>query len=168
MDPLPERFSSHERNELRYLRGFDWKFKKTYQTITWLEERGIPQFDEVKHQKYFDLGAIYISGRLTKHGYEPVFNIDLKKLRGIDMMVVEEILVIYLSWMIEHMMVPGRVETFFLVIDCSNLSAHEFPVKKLKSLTGVTKNYFISRTYDMLLVNASWLLRSIFRIVQLW
>lgn len=41
-----------------------------------------------------DLGAIYISGRLDKLGHQPVLNIDMKKLRDVELEMIEEIITI--------------------------------------------------------------------------
>lgn len=67
--------------------------------------------------------------------------------------------------MIKNMMVPGHVEAFLLIINCSNLSVYEIPVRKLKPLLNLMEKLFKGRTHYTLFVNASWVLRGIFRII---
>ena len=76
--------------------------------------------------------------------------------------------IIYTNWVIENMLVPGHIENFILIIDCSDLSQSELPISKLKPVMDLMDQLYKGRTIKFLFLNVNWLLRGIFRIVSFW
>lgn len=165
LEALPEEFMGQDREGLRYLVGYQGNFQRTYDELMRRHQYEMPTYSEERHGKYMAMGAFYVSGRMGTRGYQPVFHIDLAKLKEVDIDIAEELAIVYFDWIVKNMLVPGHVETTLVIFDCSNLGIHEIPLRALKPVLNAMETLFKGRAMYTLFVNGSWLLRGIFRIM---
>lgn len=121
LEPLPEKYTDKERLGFKFLTGLLFNYKATHTSIIKREKFYIPtKFDE-KYQKWFDAGAIYVSGRITKkgYGYQPVINLNIKAMADLKPTPEEliEMLTFYYTWIINNMMIPGHIENWLIIVE---------------------------------------------------
>lgn len=71
-----------------------------------------------------------------------------------------------LTYANRHLLVPGRVEQWLVVIDLENVGFSEIPVNALKGFLSVAQNTFRSRAAKCYVLNAGWLLRSAWGLIS--
>ena len=82
-------------------------------------------------------GAIYCTGR-TKDGFQPVIIFNLKKLHSISPQLEERAKCAWLffEWVLNNMMVPGHIESWFIIMDFDGIGLTQLPVGELKGMVG--------------------------------
>ena len=53
---------------------------------------------------------------------------------------------------------PGKIETWSVLVDCKDVSLFEFPVSGLASMTKRIKRGYKTRAYQIIAVNVHWMI----------
>lgn len=135
----------------------------------WMHNEKMPD-NPTQFSQFLDSGAVYIPGRLSKKGMQPVIVIDIKKFVTMDLDVptLEENLKFIFNWAVQHMCLTGHVEQFFIIVDLTDVGVLEIPVKKLKPFVKVLQYAFKGRMFRLVSCNTNFLMRGIYNIVSLW
>lgn len=73
-----------------------------------------------------------------------------------------------LQWIIENMMVPGKIESWILIQDFTDVAIYEIPGAKIKAMSAILRTYFRGRLYRMIACNSHWMLRGFWGLVWTW
>ena len=66
------------------------------------------------------------------------------------------------DWMMKNLLVPGRIETWIIILDLEDVSLASIPMEKLKYfMTAVMRN-FPTRMHRLVCLNTSWFMRTTF------
>ena len=69
----------------------------------------------------------------------------------------------------KSMLVPGRIETWILLLDLRDVSLLNIPYQKLKVFIYMTKKHFPTRMFKLVCVNTNWFMKTIFdNIIAPW
>lgn len=64
---------------------------------------------------------------------------------------------VFFEWVLNNMMVPGKIETWFLIMDFEGISLGEVPIKELKGFVGNMQRNFRGRMSKNIMINTHWL-----------
>ena len=165
---VPEQFTY--RFQYRYLQGEGYDPQKTVDAlhaykeyletrITVTEEEALPILNS---------GMLYAYKRDLS--FRPVVIINVRKVikQKVDITLLERTTCFFMDLLINQAMVPGRVENFFVIMDCDGMGVTSIPKDKLKAIAGAMQSNYRGRLYKMFLVNVSALLRGLWKIGKGW
>lgn len=123
-----------------------------------------------KYLKFLNKGAVYVSGRLNKHGYQPVVIMNVKKLVEIKIEVEElqELMLFFYGWVIDNMLISGKIENCFFIYDIKDVAVTDLPMNKLKVMADVLELAYKNRMHRVVIINMNWLLKGICNLVYYW
>ena len=162
---LPNEYScQNERLGNRYLQAAYWNFKTAYHLIVhncnFIDSNFPIEHNNVK--KLLNTGVIYILSR-SKVGHHPILVINctilVEKIELEDFALVATFI---FDWMIKNMLVPGRIETWIIILDLEDVSLTDVPMDKLKYFMNAVMRNFPTRMHRLVCVNTSWLVRTTF------
>lgn len=83
-------------------------------------------------------GFLYVSGRDYK--YRPIIIINVAKLveHNFPADVMEATTAFFCDWVVKKLLVPGRIENWYMIIDLNNIGVTSLPVKKVKGIVNLT------------------------------
>ena len=117
-------------------------------------------------EKFHDSGIFYICNR--DKWFRPVIVLDLGKLFKSE--IEEEDILRYtifmIEWIIKNALVPGRVENWFVIIDCANLGFAKIPRGKMRKVINTMRNMYRGRLYRVAMINVTFMLRAILSTVH--
>lgn len=117
-------------------------------------------------EKYHDSGIFYICNR--DHCFRPVLVLDLGKLLKSEI-EEEEILrytIFIIEWLLHNAMVPGKVENWFVIVDCANLGFTKIPRAKMRRVINTMRNVYRGRLYRVGMINMTMMLRIVLSTVH--
>ena len=85
--------------------------------------------DPNKFLQFLQSGAVYSCGR-AKKGKQPIIIINVRKFidqdKSLDEMI--EIAAYFFDWIVRNMMVPGRIESFLVILDLKDVGITQMPI----------------------------------------
>lgn len=90
----------------------------------------------------------------------------LKNFSAEDFELVEGIANFVCTYAINKIMLPGKAETFTVIIDLENVSFYQIPVKALKSIVGAMQTNFRGRGYRTYILHASMMFRGSWSVIK--
>ena len=66
------------------------------------------------------------------------------------------------DWMMKNMLVPGRIETWIIMLDLEDCSLSNIPMDKLKYFMNAVMRNFPTRMHRLVCINTSWFMRTTF------
>jgi len=166
-DPLPT--SLTKRRIMRFLSANHWKIKPTYQNILqhlkWREGIKPIVLKEI-HKRMLDIGYMYIHGR--DKCLRPICLGNMSIVNDLDVDIQEAC---YINWfmcfyLIENLMVRGKVENWILVMDLNGLSLSKLPTKTLKQIMTECQDHLKCRIRMAFYFNVTFGLRAIWQLVS--
>ena len=146
---------------LRFLQGNQYDCDKTLNCILehllWRIDNLPVPIEEV--DSYIKQGLLYIFGR--DKSYRPILHASVKKI--CDSEISEEALIrlatFLIEHIIEHLLIPGKVETIVMLVDLSGVSSFSFPVNKFKNVARLLGRNYQGRLYKQFALNVSVVFR---------
>lgn len=125
--------------------------------------------DGTPYLDFLRSGALYVSGR-CKRGHQPVIVINIKKFIEQKKTVtqLQEISTYFFDWVERYMLVKGHVESWFLIIDCKDVSVSQVPVTSLQGFIVSLQKNFRGRMFRLVAINSPLLLKAAWAIVYSW
>lgn len=114
-------------------------------------------------------GALYVSGR-CKRGHQPVIVINIKKFieQKKTMSELQDISTYFFDWVERYMLVKGRVESWFLILDCKDVYVSQVPVSSLQGFIVSLQKNFRGRMFRLIAVNSPLILKAGWALVYSW
>eukprot|EP00742_Colponemidia_sp_Colp-10_P004374 GILJ01004669.1.p1 GENE.GILJ01004669.1~~GILJ01004669.1.p1 ORF type:complete len:544 (+),score=93.40 GILJ01004669.1:62-1693(+) len=163
---VPESFCREDR--LRFMQGCGFNVKKSIAAISdhleW-RKRVLPvSLNDVRRE--MATGFLYWHGR--DKSFRPCLVV---KVKGIDvswMQVVNvcNLTVFQLEYGLKHIMVPGKVENWNIILDLAGVSLSNIPYKAMKELVSTLQSNYRARLHTMFIVNAPTLVYGVWRVVK--
>ena len=75
---------------------------------------------------------------------------------------LNELAIFYFDWMVKNMLVPGKIETWLVILDLQDVGMTNIPVSRLKVFIKAIQASFPGRLYKLLVLNGNWLIRAFF------
>ena len=93
--------------------------------------------------------------------YRPVLHINMKKFNDskIDIETFCEVLDFLSSYTIAHGMVPGKIETWNLILDFKDVGLSQIPMNQLRMFSMRSKKNYKLRVHNIIAVNVSWVIK---------
>ena len=162
---IPEQYDYREM--FRWLQSMKFDYRTTYNAIYANFEffNKILPINIDNFQKYFNSGFLYFLNRDKK--FRPVWVIDMAKL--IDEIGEEDILeytVMTLEYVVDKGLVPGKVENWIVIVDCSNLWATQISTSQIQTMAKAMQQNYPGRLYKLFAVGVSFTLRAIWAIAS--
>lgn len=114
------------------------------------------------------MGILYVTGRMTELGRQQILVINVAKLKLVPVDEIAELLVIYIQWLSDNMMVWGKIESQLTIVDMKDVKLRELPLRKLYSLVEPGFMQSMGWSHYSLLINSSWFLTKLFVLIQSW
>ena len=170
LEPLPEAYTdSRERLAFRFMQAVYWDHQRSYDAIfehkCWVS-LNLP-IDPEPIIPLLSQGLMYLSCR-AKPGLQPVLVVNGEKFASNDNISLDQIeqLSIYVfDWIVKNLLVPGRIESWIILLDMNNVKFYQIPVSRLKTFVKTIQLNFRGRLFRLFVVNNSWLLRSFWGII---
>mmetsp|Transcript_13917 Transcript_13917/g.26089 ORF Transcript_13917/g.26089 Transcript_13917/m.26089 type:complete len:453 (+) Transcript_13917:86-1444(+) len=157
----PQYFQSLPEPELlRVLLGCKFNYKKAAQAIVASHEWRSKVLPDSYHslwgkiQRVLNSGMIYVHGR--DHRFRPILVVNLERM-NLKRFTVEEysdLLCFTLEYMRTHMLLPGQVENWVVIVDLCKIGLTAIPRSELKSIIKVLQDNFRCRMVVNYIVNA--------------
>ena len=86
LEALPDFYTNELGMGFRFLQGVGWDNKRGYEEIFMHNKWRLETFplEPAKFQTFLDSGCIYVCGRATKAGHQPIIVTNVKKLAGLE------------------------------------------------------------------------------------
>lgn len=111
------------------------------------------------------MGILYVTGRMTELGRQQILVINVAKLKLVPVDEIAELLVIYIQWLNDNMMVWGKIESQLTIVDMKDVKLRELPLRKLYSLVEPGFMQSMGWSHYSLLINSSWFLTKLFVLI---
>lgn len=163
---VPEQYGDKEK--LRYLQAVNYKHAKAHEAIlnhdAFVQYKLPPKVDGL--EKYHDEGMFYILNR--DRAFRPIIVIDMKKLLGlkIDDEAIIQYTIMMMEYLVEKALVPGKVENWFVLIDCANMGLTKLPRKKISRFTKTMRTAYSGRLYRIVMINVNFFVKAILKVVN--
>lgn len=154
---------------MRFHQANHYKPKKTVEDLVnhleW-RKRTLPIYLTSEQKRFLAEGLFYIHGR--DRCYRPLNVFDPKVIIGKDANRDEILMIVHfvLQYMIENMLVPGKIENWISVMDLANLSVNQLPKKWLTAFIKSCQSNYKCRGVKSFILNSSWGVRAIWRMAQ--
>lgn len=109
-----------------------------------------------------------MTGRMTELGRQQIFIINAAKLKLVPNDEIAELLVIYIQWLEDNMMVWGKIESQLTIVDMKDMKLRDLPMRKLYSMLEPGFMQSMGWTHYTLIINSSWFLTKLFELVKSW
>jgi len=140
--------------------------KMLQQYMEWLNTLPVPVTDDI--QNLMEQGTMYVIGRDYK--FHPVIVISQRKLidSGADIDLILRMTFVVMNWVIENMLVPGKVETWSMIMDSTEVSTRQMEMSKLKKLTKEVSVNYACRVEKSYQVNTPTTLYAIWKVLSMF
>jgi hypothetical protein len=79
---------------------------------------------------------------------------------------LNDVLTFYFDWMIRNLLVPGRIESWLVILDLNGVGFSNIPMGRLKVFIKTIQNNFPGRLFRLIVVNANWYMRSFWALLN--
>jgi len=167
---LPEWVDDEHRFALKMMESTKRKPKEavklTFEYIEWLNSMPVPLTDDV--QNLLNQGTVYVTGMDYK--FHPVIVVNQRRLINsqADLDLVLRVNYVVLNWIMENMIVPGKVETWSIIMDSTDVSTRQMEMSKLKKLANNLSNYYPCRLNKSYQVNTPSALYRLWQVLSMF
>ena len=125
--------------------------------------------DYPKYSKLMNDGCIYYLGRASP-GHQPVIVYNFKRFFTLidDMDEMLNHVFFFNEWMMNKLLVQGRIESWMTIMDYGDVNLSDIPVKRLKELTFLMQRNFRGRMIKAFFINTHWVLQGIWKMIFNW
>ena len=104
-------------------------------------------------------GMLYVSGRDYK--YRPILILNVRRLieSNFETEIIATATAFFCDFVVKKLLIPGRIENWIMIIDLNDVGMTSLPVKKVKSIVGLTQQHFGGRLYRQFCINMSFMMR---------
>ena len=143
-------------------------FMNTY--AAWLLTMPVPE-DEVIGFLVRNMqrqGLVYVSGRSLK--FNPIIVVNVMKIidSGIGLEELLRMDYFLLNWIIDNMMVYGKVESWILIQDLKDVGVSQLPVKLLKTMSERLMVYYSMRLCRCFTINVPLTINALWSMVKVF
>jgi hypothetical protein len=154
---------------IRFLQANHYKVKKAVDDIlSHLEWRKttLPIILTSTQKLFLDEGLFYVHGR--DRNYRPLNVFDPRVIIGKTADRDEVIMIVHFvfQYIIDNMLIPGKVENWISLMDLSNLSISQLPKKWLTSFIKSCQANYKCRGVKSFVLNASWGIRAVWKMAS--
>lgn len=155
-----------DRYTIRFLQGNDWDVARCVvdmkRHLQWRAESLPVRRSSV--EALLPRGFIYIHGR--DHAFRPIFVIRCKHFSDADVEDVMPVVVYWLEFTLEKLLVQNKVEQWRVIIDLDDCSITTAPSSILKHVCDTLTRNYRGRLFGMLILNAGFVFRTIWQLVS--
>jgi hypothetical protein len=159
----------NKRSWMRFLQANHYKVKKTVEDLlthlNWRKET-LPICLTSVQKRYLDQGLFYIHGR--DRNFRPLNIFDPRVIIGKNNDRDEVLMIVHfvLQFIIDNMLIPGKVDNWVGLMDLSDLSINQLPKKWLQAFIKSCQSNYKCRGVKSFILNASWGVRTVWNIVK--
>ena len=172
LEALPEFYTNEQRMGFRFLQGVGWDNKRGYEELFMHNKWRLETFplEPEKFQTFLDSGCLYVSGRATKAGHQPILVCNVLRLTSLSATLEEQSLFaqFFFDWVIRNMMVPGHIENWLLIFDFNGIGITQLPVNQIKSFSLALNRNFRGRMFRNIIVNVPYVIMGAWTIIKGW
>ena len=81
---------------------------------------------------------------------------------------MEQLVVFYFDWIMKNLLVPGRIETWIMLLDMEGVHIGNVKIGRLKIFIQTAQKNFRGRLFRLISINGNWLLRGLWNITLPW
>lgn len=155
-----------DRYTIRFLQGNDWDVPRCVvdmkRHLQWRTE-SLP-IERPVVEPLLPRGFVYLHGR--DHAFRPIFVIRCKHLSESPVGDVMPVVIYWLEFTLDRLLVKNKVEQWRVVIDLEDCSITSAPIGTLKQVCDTLTRNYRGRLYGMLILNAGFVFRSIWQVVS--
>ncbi|CAG9313264.1 unnamed protein product [Blepharisma stoltei] len=165
---IPPGVDDQHRMALKFMDSSKRKPKKAMKIMdkyqTWLTTELPVPINEVSTM--LDQGFMYLLGRDKK--FHPIMVINVRKMLNfnVDLNTALRLNYFLLTWAIEHMMVPGKVETWDIIMDLADVTASQLPINLLKNMMSKLSINFMCRLEKSFVINLPSTLNALYKLLK--
>jgi hypothetical protein len=113
-------------------------------------------------------GLIYTSGRTKK--FNPIMVVNVRRIidSKIDMEALLRLSYFVFNWVIQNMIVLGKVETWVIIQDLKDVGASQIPVKMLKKMSERLSIYYTQRLLRSFSINVPTAISMLWSVVKVF
>ena len=165
---LPDGYDDANMVVLRFLQGLKWDYQAAYNEITahaqWKKDLVISGYETFKED--LELGVLYGCRRDIK--MHPILIINVRRM--IDSKINLDRLVamadFFLNYVIEHAMIPGKIEGWTSIFDLKDVGVTEIPKDRIQGLVrNMSKNYR-GRLYRFYATDVTFVVRQLWQLAH--
>ena len=159
--PLPDEYRNNDRLMYRILAGDKYDHAKALQHMIvhsrWLRETYPINLGDIA--PVLKSGMLYVSGRDYK--YRPILILNVRRLieSNFETEIIASATAFFCDFVVKKLLIPGRIENWIMIIDLNDVGMTSLPVKKVKSIVGLTQQHFGGRLYRQFCINMSFMMR---------
>jgi len=153
---------------LRFLQGSAWSVEEATDALTrYVEWRNsLPDHSDLRK----DVEVLFRSGAIYWHGRDvflrPVLVIRTLELAKMTQERALQLVVYWLEFGVDKLMVPGKVEQWVVVVDLTGVSASAIPVSTLKTVMSFLQKNYRARLGKAVVVSLPWMLQMMVSVVK--
>ncbi|CAG9310850.1 unnamed protein product [Blepharisma stoltei] len=165
---IPPGVDDQHRMALKFMDSAKRKPKKAFKImekyLSWLNTELPVPINEVSSM--IDQGFMYLLGRDRK--FHPIMIISVRKMLDCNIDLNSSLRLNYflLTWALEHMMVPGKVETWTIIMDLADVSATQLPIMLLKNMLKKLSINFMCRLEKSFIINLPSALNTVYKMLK--
>jgi len=164
----PDWLDDHRRILLRLIECGHRKPKKVLKFIEQYAEWRTRQLPVPREEVAapIDAGCFYVHGRDRQ--FRPIVILDVRKLMQMGLTPEQTLRLNYflLEWVVEHLLRPGKVETWDIIMDLSDVPLKEIPMKPLKTMMKSLTVFYCCCLFKTYILNPAPVINTLWKIVQ--
>ncbi|ETB60894.1 hypothetical protein YYC_01857 [Plasmodium yoelii 17X] len=153
--------SFFENECLRYLYSAQFDFAKAFDLIKNNYEfrlSDILPINESDIIEYINKGIMYWHGRDKK--CRPIIIINLLNIELLDIQKLTNLFFFCFEFFLKYLCIPGKVENYISLIDCSGISISKFPMSTFMRLLEIMNSKYRCRLFRMYIIDAPKIFKS--------
>ncbi|CAG9336273.1 unnamed protein product [Blepharisma stoltei] len=168
-DKIPNSIFEGDLLALKCLNATGRDFQKTLERIKSIIEWENKEISiDEESEKILNSGMMYSFGR--DKDLRPIIVINMKKIKDskIEMHALVKACHILLKYIKNKLLIPGRVETWLLIVDLDKMNAFSYPRSKIKHIIDEMSLYYPCRLDKMIMINTPKLIRVLWKALSLF
>lgn len=152
---------------LRYLYSAQFDFSKAMELIKSNYEFRLSSILPIKEKDvifYINKGVMYWHGRDKK--CRPILIINLLKVELLSIDDLSNLFFFCFEFFLKYLCIPGKIENYISIIDCSGISISKFPMTTFMKLLEIMNSKYRCRLFRMYILEAPKILKNIWKIIS--
>ncbi|SBS94124.1 Sec14 protein, putative [Plasmodium ovale curtisi] len=140
---------------LRYLYSAQFDFAKAFDLIKSNYEFRLSPILPIKEKdiiEYINKGVMYWHGRDKK--CRPIMIINLLNVELLDVEKLTNLFFFCFEFFLKYLCIPGKIENYISLIDCSGISISKFPMSTFMKLLEIMNSKYRCRLFRMYIIDA--------------
>ncbi|CXI65134.1 Sec14 protein, putative [Plasmodium berghei] len=153
--------SFFENECLRYLYSAQFDFSKAFDLIKNNYEFRLSDILPINERdiiEYINKGIMYWHGRDKK--CRPIIIINLLNIELLDIQKLTNLFFFCFEFFLKYLCIPGKVENYISLIDCSGISISKFPMSTFMRLLEIMNSKYRCRLFRMYIIDAPKIFKS--------